>query len=205
MHLEGLKSKQKKIFKKLNKFPEFYLAGGTALALEIGHRISVDFDLFSNKNIPSNLMGKIKKVFKDFEIKIILNHSEQLSVAVSGIKLDFVKYEFPIILGLIEFKKVRMLKPPEIAAMKAYALNYRGTFKDYVDLYFILKNKHSNLEEIKKIAEEKYGEKFNFRLFLEELIYLKDFKKEKIEFLEKKIDYFEIEKFFKKKIEKTKL
>jgi len=98
MHLEALKSKQKEVFKKLSKFSDFYLAGGTALALQIGHRISVDFDLFHKKEIPINLLQKARRVFKDSKVETILNHSEQLSIIVDGVKIDFVKYKFPLVL-----------------------------------------------------------------------------------------------------------
>jgi len=202
MHLEALKSKQREIFDKLNKFPNFYLAGGTALALQIRHRISVDFDLFHKKEIPINLFQKIKRVFEDFKVKIILNHSEQLSITVDGVKLDFVKYKFPLVTRLGEIKGVKIASVSEIAAMKAYTLNYRGTFKDYVDLYFILKSKRSTLKQIKKIAEEKYRDDFNFRLFLEQTIYLEDIKTEKIEFLKEKTDKEKIKDFFQKEIKK---
>lgn len=121
---------------------------------------------------------------------------------MKGIKLDFVKYKFPLVLGLIEFKDVKMLKVPEIAATKAYTLNYRGTFKDYLDLYFILKDKHSSLADIRKIANKKYKEEFNFRLFLEQLIYLGDLKKEKIEFLGQPVSQKEMQEFFEKEVDK---
>ncbi len=204
MHLEALKSKQKEVFSKLNKFPDFYLAGGTALSLQIGHRISVDFDLFHKKEIPVGLLQKIKRVFKDFKVKIILNHSEQLSVTVDGVKLDFVKYNFPLIMELRENKRVKIASISEIAAMKAHALNYRGTYKDYIDLYFILKNRYSTLRQIKKIAEMKYKDDFNFRLFLEQAIYLEDIKTEKIEFLRERVNKNKIEDFFQKEIKKYK-
>ncbi len=205
MHLEALKSEQKKIFQKLNEFPDFYLAGGTALALQIGHRISVDFDLFSKKDILPTLLQKARRVFKYSKIKIILNHSEQLSITINGIKIDFVKYKFSLISGLKEFKNVKLSQVSEIAAMKAYTLNYRGTYKDYVDLYFILKNKCTTLKEIKKIAEKKYKDDFNFRLFLEQLIYLGDIIPEKIEFLGKRVSKAEIENFFQKIVRETKI
>jgi len=205
MHLEALKLKQKEIFEKLYHFSDFYLVGGTALALQIRHRRSVDFDLFHNKEISDNLLPKIRRVFKDFEVKTILKHSEQSIVKIDGIKVDFVKYAFPLILDLAEFKNVKMVKVPEIAAMKAYTLNYRGTYKDYVDLYFILKEKYATIGQIKKIAEAKYKENFNFRLFLEQLIYLEDFKLEEIEFLKKKIEKSEMKNFFEREIKKIKI
>ena len=138
-----LKLEQRKIFKKLRYFPEFYLVGGTALALQIGHRISLDFDLFSAKEIPPDFLDKVKRTFKEFKIKIIVNHSEQLSIKANETKIDFVKYNFPLVLDLIEFEGVKVLSVSEIADIKAFALSRRGTLKDYVDLCFILKDKYS--------------------------------------------------------------
>ena len=205
MHLEAIKLERRKIFSRLKNFPDFYLAGGTALALQIGHRISIDFDLFSKDDIPATLLGKIERIFKEYKIKIVVNHSEQLSVIAGKVKLDFVKYPFPLILKTVEFKNVKIASILEIAAMKAYTLNQRGTLKDYVDLYFILKSKRATLKDIKKIAERKYKDEFNFRLFLEQLLYLEDIKIEKIEFLNRKVKKNEIKKFFEEKIKKLNL
>ena len=205
MYLEALKLEQKKIFAKLGEFPDFYLVGGTALALQIGHRISVDFDLFSKEDIPRTLLPKVKRVFRDMEVKVIINHLEQLSVKTGETKIDFVKYNFPLILKLIEFKDVKILPVAEIAAMKAYTLNYRGSLKDYIDLYFVLKRKHTSLKEIKEIGEAKYKNDFNFRLFLEQILYLEGFKEEKIEFLKEKVTKKEIQEFFEKEIGKFKI
>ena len=202
MRLEALKLKQKQVFEKLKHFPEFYLVGGTALALQIGHRISIDFDLFSVKEISKGLLNKVKRIFKDFEVKTIINNSEQLTVKINGVKIDFVEYKFPLKTKLLEYQNVKIVSILEIAAMKAYALNYRGTLKDYVDLYFILKGKYASLEDIKKIAEKKYRNEFNFRLFLEQLVYSKDIKKEKIEFLKKRITETQIQNFFEKEMKK---
>jgi len=186
----------------LKKFPGFYLVGGTALALQIGHRISVDFDLFSKKDIPKSLLPKVKRVFNELEVKVLINHSEQLSVKINETKIDFVKYKFPLILKPIEFEGVKILPVKEIAATKAFVLNYRGTLKDYIDLYFILKNKYVSLKEIKKLAEKKYKDEFNFRLFLEQLVYLEGLREEKIEFLRKKVGKKQMQEFFEKEIRK---
>ena len=198
MHSEAIKSEQKKVFAKLSKFPQFYLCGGTGLALQIGHRVSIDFDLFSEKEIPSGLLSKIKRVFKDFnEIKVIVNHQGQLSVFINGIKIDFVKFKFPPALDLVKYEGVKILQPMEIAVMKAYTLNFRGTFRDYIDLYFLLKEEWTTLEKIKELSDIKYGDEFNFRLFLEQLIYLDDIETEEIEFLNSKVNKSEMKEFFK--------
>jgi len=205
MHREAITSKARKIFDNLCHFPDFYLAGGTGLAFQLGHRISVDFDLFWGKYIPKDLLSKVRKVFKDLKIEVVVNHSEQLTVAISGINVSFCRYPFPVILKFISYQGIQILPALEIAAMKAYALGRRATLKDYVDLYFVLKEKIGNLEEIIEFCQKKYSKDFDSRLFLEQLIYSKDVEEMEIQFLKKKVNKLEIEKFFEKKIKKMKI
>lgn len=205
MQTEVLKSKQKELFKRLAKFKDFYLAGGTALALQIGHRISVDFDFFSEKDITPVLLTKIRRVFKDYSLKVLLRHSEQLTVLVNGVRLDFVKYRFPLVLKTVEYQGVKMAQAPEIIAMKAFALNFRGTNKDYIDIYFALKEKYVSLGKIEKIGDRKYGGEFNFKLFLQQLIILEGLEELEMEFLKTKPNQKEMEAFFRKEIAKIKL
>ncbi len=205
MHPGTITSKQKKIFEKLDKFPKFYLVGGTALALQIGHRISVDFDLFSKQDITRQTLNKVRRVFRGSKIEVIREHSEQLSVTIDRIKIDFVKYPFPLIFKLIKYQGVNILKIPEIAVMKAYALGRRPILKDYIDLYYILKEKYITLEKIVKLGQKKYKGEFNPRLFLEQLIYFKDIQDMQIDFLKKPVSKQEMETFFRNEVKKIKL
>jgi len=205
MFLKALKSEQQKIFERLKHFPEFYLAGGTALALQIGHRISVDFDFFSEKEISPGLLDKLRKIFKDFKVEAVINHSEQLSVNVNKIKIDFVKYNFPPLMDLSEFWGIKFLSIPEIAAAKAYTIGRRITFKDYIDLYFILRGKFVFLQNLIAICKKKYKDEFNERLFLEQLISLEEAEETPIEFLRKPITKRTMAEFFKKEIKKLKI
>ena len=100
MHLEVIPEKNKNIFSKLNNFDDFYLAGGTALALQIGHRISVDFDLFSDKEISKNLLPKVKRVFQDNKIIVSVNNPDELTVFINETKLTFLKYPFSVIFDM---------------------------------------------------------------------------------------------------------
>lgn len=204
MHLEAISLKRQKIFQKFKNFPQFYLAGGTALALQIGHRMSDDFDLFTEKDISFELLEKVEKIFKESTIDIIINHSEQLSLVVDQTKVDFVKYPFPLILDLIEHEEVKIVEISEIAAMKAYTIGRRATYKDYIDLYFILSEKRSSLTEIIKISKEKFKEHFDPRLFLEQLVYLEDIQEEPIRFLKQKVGKKELKRFFEEEIKKIK-
>ncbi|MCL5010607.1 MAG: nucleotidyl transferase AbiEii/AbiGii toxin family protein [Patescibacteria group bacterium] len=208
MQQGAIKSEQQKIFKELHKFSGCYLAGGTGLALQMGHRVSIDFDLFFPNGLPNGLLAKVRYIFKDNKIEVFVRHSEQLSVKVNGIRIDFVQYKFLLALDFVMIEKVPVASILEIAAMKAYALNFRGTFKDYVDLYFILKRKLATLSDIQKVADKKFGNNFNFRLFLEQLVDLWDIKAEQqkdIEFLGETVDKDIMQKFFKQEVKKVKI
>lgn len=205
MHSEALNDKSKEIFSKLSNFKDFYLAGGTALALQIGHRKSVDFDLFSKAEIDKNLLDKVRKVFPQNSISLSVNNSEELTLLIDGVKLTFLNYPFPVLLELADCEGVKLLGVKEIAATKAYTIGRRGSYKDYIDLFFIISEKHADLSEIIELAEKKYGGEFNSRLFFEQLVYLDDIKNTEIIFLKQAIEKKVLEVFFQKRIEEFKI
>jgi len=185
---------------RLKAFPEFYLAGGTALALQVGHRVSVDFDLFSEKPFAANLLSRIEEEFKGFNIEIIENQSKQIDVTINGVNLSFIQYPFPI--KYIKDKDLGINIAPiaEIAAMKAYAIGRRATLKDYIDLYFIIKDQFISLKNLIELCEKKYGREFNARLLLGQLVYTKDIDMVDITFLGDATTKEIIQSFFEKEI-----
>ncbi len=205
MHQEALTEKAKEILPALRNFNNFYLAGGTALALQIGHRISVDFDLFSEKEIDKNLFPEVSKIFYGNGITLSVNNSDELTVFIDGLKITFLKYPFPLIFDLVDYEGIGLLSVKEIAATKAYTINRRGSLKDYTDLFFIVSKKHATLEEIIEISGKKYDDEFNARLFLEQLVYFKDIEEAEIEFLKESVTKKEIEAFFAEEIKKIKI
>lgn len=202
MYLEALTSNTKKIWPALSAFSDFCLAGGTALALQIGHRVSVDFDFFSEKELPPSLLDRLEDTFKNSEVKIILNSAGQLTILIDGVSVTFLTYRFPIFHPPVDFEGVKILSVLEIAATKAYVLGRRATYKDYVDLYFVMSEGRSSLKEIADLSQKKYGEEFNLRLFLEQLVYLDDIPETPIEFLRKSVAKKDIEIFFRKEAKK---
>jgi hypothetical protein len=87
MHTEALTKEGLKIFPALTAFDDFYLAGGTALALQIGHRLSVDFDLFCDGPIDRTLLTKVARVFPSFPVKPVINNRDQLTTFIGAVKL----------------------------------------------------------------------------------------------------------------------
>lgn len=188
MHSEALNDKEKVIFSLLRHFAGFYLGGGTALALHIGHRVSVDFDLFCAQEIPRDFLSdQVEKVFSGHQLNVSVNNPSELTVFVDGIKVTFLHYPFPVFSDLLKFDNVRLLAVKTIAATKAYTIGRRGSYKDYVDIYFILSGGYTSLTSIITLAQTIYGDEFNARLFLEQLVYLEDIEDADIVFLKKDI------------------
>ncbi len=200
MHQEVLTPDGIKIWSLLNKFDGFYLAGGTGLALQIGHRISVDFDFFSDKEIDTNLLAKTKRVFEGLSVSSSINNPNELTVFVDNVKVSFIKYPFPVIEKFHVLDGINVMSVKEIGATKAYTIGRRGTYKDYVDLYYIISENHASLKEIIDCADIKFGSEFNSRLFLEQLIFLDDIEDIEIKFLKEAISKKEILDFFLEQI-----
>ena len=175
IHKNILTEEMKNIYPILAGFKDdFYLAGGTGLALQVGHRTSVDFDLFSDKPIKKTLIKKVEDLFSKYSRRIVVNSGDELTVIIGETKITFLHYPFPKILPLEPGEFFQILSAREILASKAYSIGRRGAYKDYVDLYFGLVKNIATLSEIINIAGKKYGEAFNDRLFLEQLLYLND-------------------------------
>lgn len=203
MRQEVLTNEGKAIFPFLESFPKFYLAGGTGLALQIGHRISIDFDLFNQNNIQKDLLKKVETVFKKKHISVAINNSEELTVTIDTVKITFLKYPFHLLLPLETIGGIHILSTKEIASTKAYTIGRRGSYKDYVDIYYILKEQHTSLEEIIELADKKFGGEFNSRLFLEQLLFMDDIDDIELVFLKEKIDKKNIKDFFKNIIQNS--
>lgn len=195
MHLAALTADGKKIFPRLSAFPKFYLGGGTALALQIGHRVSEDFDFFSDKPIARNQLNLIEKTFKGITVRPTVNNRDELTVFAGKVKVTFLHYPFPVVRGLVSYRKLRLLSIPEIAATKAYTIGRRGTLKDYVDIFFAMESGIS-LRTIVSLAEKKYADAFNARLFFEQLLFLEDVEDVPIHFLKRRVGKNTLSQFF---------
>jgi hypothetical protein len=161
---------------------EFYLVGGTAIALQIGHRKSIDFDLFKNRPFRSKkILGTIDA--NKYPYRVTRRVSEQLNLTIHEVKITFFEYPYSIE-TTVDFDRVfRMPDLLTLAAMKAFALGRRSKWKDYVDLYFLLKD-YFSLSDIVQKAESIYGQEFLDKLFRSQLAYHKDIDyREEVEFL----------------------
>lgn len=159
---------------------QFYLAGGTALALLLGHRKSFDFDFFTLDSFEiENLFTQLSTVWEDKKITKIQEDINTLSVLVDEVKLSFFTYNYPLLKDLYNTPYFKIASIEDIGCMKLSAILSRYTLKDYVDLYFILKK--VSLRELLLLASNKYPHT-DENLFLKSLVYLQKLEKEPIVF-----------------------
>jgi hypothetical protein len=203
MHLEALNNKTKTAWGKCNFLDGFYLAGGTALALQIGHRISVDLDFFSTEPIKKTLLAKIEKVFGT--VNVLVNDKNELTVSVDEVKITCLHYPFPLLYPNVPTYIRPLANIKDIASIKAYTLGRRRSLKDYVDLYFIFSNNLCSLNETIADSRQKYGSAFNDRLFLEQLLSPEDLEEEQINWLVEKPNIEQIKEYFTDLIKQTNL
>lgn len=152
---------------------QFYLVGGTAVALQIGHRRSIDFDLFCQKNLRrKSLKNNIAK--SGYEVDTIIHESvDELTLSINSVKTTFFSYPFDIPREVKFEDIINMPTLLDLAAMKAYALGMRAKWKDYVDLYFVMKD-HVPFEDISIRAKELFKGMFNPKLFRQQICYFDD-------------------------------
>lgn len=151
---------------------KFGLVGGTAIALYLGHRESIDFDLFSFEGF-SNYAIKTKIQKRRAIDTVLVNKKGEYTFLIDGVKFTF--FQFPYKINFSEsFGDI--VKLPDIltlAALKAFALGRRAKWKDYVDLYFILKAGHT-VSEITAKGLAIFGSEFNEKIFRTQLAYFDD-------------------------------
>ena len=160
------------LLKSLMKLPTlegYNLAGGTALALQIGHRISVDLDFFGNVDFePIDILDSIRDIS---EVNIINQSRAILILNTGGIKTDFVRYRYPLLNPIVEIEGIRLLSTLDIGAMKLAAITNRGRKRDFFDLYFLLQT--YTLRSLMDAYNAKYADGSEF-LVNKSLVYFED-------------------------------
>jgi hypothetical protein len=183
MHTQIFNSNQTELLPLVKKFrKEFYLVGGTAIALHLGHRRSIDFDLFKYSTLkPKKIIETISEF--SYPYTVTRRVTEQLNVTVHDVKFTFFQYPFEINASEKSGEILRLPTLLDLAAMKAYALGRRSKWTEYVDLYFILKDKFT-VARISDRSTEIFGQLFSEKLFRAQMSYFEDIDySESVEFL----------------------
>ena len=168
-------------------FNGFNLVGGTSLALQIGHRFSVDIDMFGKGEIDE--FEFVDELSNFGKVIVIKKSKNVLILSVNGIKVDFVNYKYPLLEEITIVENIRLASDKDIAAMKLNAIAGRGSRKDFIDLHYLLQ-KYS-LKEMIAFYNTKYADGSEF-MVLKSLTYFEDAESEEIPILFQKLDWNEI-------------
>jgi predicted nucleotidyltransferase component of viral defense system len=183
----------------ISRIPEVkkaYLAGGTALALQLGHRISVDLDFFTLDEFNEAELIEKLTVLKEF----VSDGTTEWTVwgKIGQTKFSMFYYKYPLLEEPFLFEGIRLASLSDIAAMKIHAIEDRGTRRDFVDVYFL--SKTYTLEEMLNFYQKKYSvDKDHIYSTLRSLDYFEDAEKEKqMPKMIIEVSWDEIKEFFRK-------
>lgn len=180
---------------------KFYLAGGTATALYLGHRISGDLDFFTQENFDESLLVQKLSEAGKFQLE---KKSEQTAIGIlDGTKISFLGYTYPILLPLKKvMDSINIADIIDIACMKVDTISSRGAKRDFVDLYFIIKELFS-LEKILESFAKKYASiNYNMMHIKKSLVYFEGAETDPMPKMLKPANWEEIKTFFQKEVKK---
>jgi hypothetical protein len=172
------------------------LAGGTGLAMSLGHRVSEDFDFFRTTVLePSRLLEALRGLGS---CEVLQEEDRTLTVLLRGIKLSFFLVRDPFLFPAVAYSFFRIADVRDIALMKLAAILNRGSRKDFVDLYSILR-RGLGLQELFSWLPAKYGPgRVNEYQLLKSLCYFEDAEQEPLPRLLEPFDWRECKAFFQR-------
>ena len=181
-------------------FKGAYLAGGTAVALQLGHRISIDFDFFTRKKFVPSALARALARLGSFEAEQADRGTVQGTF--EGVRLSLFFYDHPLIHKPLKYLALTLADLRDIAAMKVDAVASRGVKRDLVDLYFICQSGYS-LSDLLNFYNQKYGLlASNFVHIQKSLVYFEDAEPNPMPRMLKEVRWEEVKKYFINEVKK---
>ena len=205
LRLDALSAPARQLFEALQGaaiWDEFYLAGGTGLALQIGHRLSADFAFFSATNpLGARQREVIRRLLAPFApVEVEAEEDGTLRLALGDVPISFFRYEYPLVAPLVEHDRVRLASPLDIGLMKLGAVVGRGRKKDFFDLYF-LSGEGLSLEAILVAAPRKFSGVRDFPVqAIRALVYFEDAEDEETPRLLRPADWQAVKRYFSEEV-----
>lgn len=196
MHEETLAKPTRKLFDALPArawISDFYLAGGTALALQLGHRISVDLDFFSATEF--NEAHLIEQLQEIGALEIFQKSLQSVIGTLEGVKFSFLGYKYPLLNRGETWRDIAIASVEDIACMKLDALSCHGTKRDFVDVYFIARQ--IPLPRLLDLFVQKYSTiRFNLLHVKKSLVYFNDAESDPMPGMIQPADWAEVKEYF---------
>ena len=171
----------------------FYLAGGTALGLHMGHRKSVDLDFFSEQTFSEDALLSKVQALPDFSL--VAKDPRTLHCHVQAVKVSFIGYAYPVLSAFREFHGISIADPIDVVCMKISAISSRGTKRDFVDLYMMAKSE--GLGTLLGHFQKKFAQaNYNLVHVLKSLVYFDDAEKDPMPDMLAPLSWEEVKQFF---------
>ena len=201
MKYDILPARQFQLYEKMKQqswLQPFYLAGGTALALHLGHRESEDFDFFSQEDFSNDFLHAQLKKIGSFQR---MSEAENtLHGSINQIKISFLGYKYPVLEDLVRNGFLNIAGVLDIACMKLSAIVGRGSKKDFIDLYFILQD--FSLHELLSAYQNKYNISSYEYLILKSLTYFEDAENDPMPIMKNRINWEDVKEYLIREVKK---
>jgi hypothetical protein len=180
-----------------NILASFYLAGGTGLALQLGHRLSLDLDFFAEQLFDEEMLLQRIHVLGEFALVARAPHT--LHATLGETKISFLGYAYPVLFPFRSYEGVSVADPREIACMKITAIANRGTKRDFVDLY--VSARKYGLTELLHLFARKYAQtRYSQPHLLKSLVFFDDAEKEPMPRMLVPLEWEEVKQFFLREV-----
>ena len=181
----------------------FYLAGGTAFALQLGHRRSIDLDWFTPSDFdPDTLIAELDEI-GTFEL--LSKDVGTLVALLNGLEVSFFRYKYPLLFPTVSFRGLQMASWQDILCMKIVAIGQRSEKRDYVDVYFGLRN-GITLRQLFDLLKEKYASvKYSEYHLATSLSYFREVEKQPMPSLTQNVTWPEIREYLTQEIRRLEI
>jgi hypothetical protein len=177
----------------------FYLAGGSAAALHLGHRISVDLDFFTEQDdYQAELL--IQRLQAVGHLEIQQQSRGTLNARLAGVRISFFVYPYPLLAEMMELDGIRVAGLLDIALMKLATISQRGAKRDFVDLYFICHSGYTLDDLLRRVAEKYPTVSYPSYHLLRALVYFADAEADESPSMLVSWDWTEIKRFFEDEV-----
>lgn len=179
---------------------QFYLSGGTGLSLQLGHRESEDLDFFSQDKFNSQLLQKEMAKYGKLQDTELAEGT--VNTFLQGVKVQLLEYPYDLLKPTVKWKNIKLSSVEDIACTKLQTIGMRGSKKDFVDLYFLLKD--YTLDELLAMMPQKYEQvDYNQVHILKSLVYFTDAEQQPMPRLYKKVTWKQVKQEMIKVVKET--
>ncbi len=175
----------------------FYLAGGTGLALHLGHRLSRDLDFFAPDAFDEE--GVLQQLQQYDGFSVVAKGPQTLHTTIRNTKVSFLGYAYPTLFPCTEYIGVQVADARDIACMKLSAIASRGTKRDFIDLYVFARD--FGLGNLVQLFDRKYSQtRYNKLHMLKSLTFFQDAEKDPMPHMLEPLDWNEVKRFFSQEV-----